>query len=152
MTSLVDWLEQRVSDQPSPVRGGRIEAIELRENVPLGTFIADEFRRQYTKEELQQLGNVVSIRAHIQGYGGKELPVRYSVYDAVTRIPLGGPSYNQLGVKFGPKTEDHTGTAEMWVPLPTRDGTFFIRVVLEDDEDQILDSRRTPRFDVVPLE
>jgi hypothetical protein len=151
ITNLVDWLEARVTDDTSLVRGARIEAVDLRENVRLGSFVSDEFRDTYTKAELKQFGNVVSIRAHIQGYAGEELPIRYSIYDAETKIMLSGSSYNQVGVKLGPETQDHTGTAQMWVPLPNREGSFFIRLDLEDGEGEILDQRRTPRFDTVPL-
>jgi hypothetical protein len=154
VTQVGDWIAKRTDDPPPARINAELSRVEVRKNMPLEDFLREmgEPTDRYSSARLQQLGNVVVVRASIQGFEGDTLPVRWSLYDAETETRLPAAQYNQTNkLRFRPRGPDQTGSGRLWVPLPGKDGSYFVRVTLEDERGRMLDERDTERFDVVAL-
>ena len=121
--------------------------------MPLGDFC----RRRglpcdgYNSADLQRPGNVVSYTVEAVGYAGKELAVRWSMYDAETRARVAEPALNdQDGWPDGlytPAAERDRNSGELWVPLPPMAGEFFVRLELLPPDGGRLDAKDSAPFD-----
>jgi hypothetical protein len=135
-----------------PTLNGEIQAIATRHDVSLREYIAlvPAANGDFTDAQLAVLGTLVSVRVRLQGYKDREIPLRWTAYDAATQQPLGGDRFtNQTGEVFKPRAEDRVGRARIWAPNPETPGLYFIRVELFDDNEQFLDERDTEEFEVV---
>ena len=81
--------------------------------------------------ERQPLGELVSVDLELAGLKGQPVFLSWWIFQK------GGPSHlsgrwlgNFVAYRLEAKTNDDTGTLEMWVPLPKQNGPYFIRVTL----------------------
>jgi hypothetical protein len=139
-------------DDDPPTLNGELQAVATRHDVSLREYIAmvPEANGEFTDAQLAVLGTLVSARVRLQGYKDREIPLRWTTYDAATGQPIGGERYtNKTGQVFKPRADDRVGRARLWAPNPEKPGVYFIRVELFDDDEQFLDERDTEEFEVV---
>jgi hypothetical protein len=148
MTQLTDWLERRLDPPPPALIDGVIERVALQPNEPLIDYLRGRglSMDRYDKHQLAARGNVVTVRVRLAGLQRKRILLRWSLYDAQTRQRLRGADYNQLGTTFTSQGPDHAGAGRFWVPIPRREGRYFIHLILESDSHRQLDERNTRAF------
>jgi hypothetical protein len=145
--TLVDALSE-----DRPTLNGEIVALSARHDVSLREYVAETpaVGQDFTDAQLAVLGTVVSIRVRLQGYEDREIPLRWTMYDAAIGQPTGGERFtDRTGMVFKPRAADRVGRAKVWVPNPEEPGIYRIRFELFDDTDQFLDERDTEEFEVV---
>ena len=50
----------------------------------------------------------------LQGYKDREIPLRWTIFDAATNQPMGGERFSErTGMVFTPRTEDRIGRARV---------------------------------------
>jgi len=150
VTGLVDWIGNRVGDDPPPPPPSRIDArvmaVEQRGGEEtLGDYVRETkpAGARYTAAQLRESGLVFAVRVRIRGAQGQKLPLRWSFYE-VGGGRVRGPVYNQVGVVFAPLAREHARTWPVWVPQPPRDGRYFVRFTLDDPEGRPVDTKDTP--------
>jgi hypothetical protein len=99
-------------------------------------------RASYDASALQRRGIYVSFHFSIDGYDGKQLPLRYQLLDAQTGDQLGQSS----GTLIVPTARSDSGVWPVWVPLPPGPPKLvYVQLQLYDDTGIVpLDSLRTP--------
>jgi hypothetical protein len=147
LVQLVDWIGSKASPPPPAQINGRFTAVDMLPNVSYADFERSA-GREPKPADAQVVGNVFSVRVRLQGYDGSDLPLRWVVYDAGTRSRVPGPDWEQTGLTFRPRNDDQAGRGRLWVPIPPKSGTYFVRLTLQDGEGQILDERDSDPFDV----
>jgi hypothetical protein len=141
-----------IFDDDPPTLNGEIQAVSERYDVSLREYIelVPEASGNFTEAQLAVLGTLVSVRVRLQGYKDREIPLRWTTYDAATGQPIGGERFtDRTGQVFKPRADDRLGTARIWAPNPDKPGVYFIHVELYDDTEQLLDERDTKDFEVV---
>jgi hypothetical protein len=90
-------------------------------------------------------GDVVYVRVAVDGFKGRTVSLRWSLYHAA-----GGRRVSELSDQSGSHLtlqapRDRT-TQQLWVPDLVRGGTYFVRVELYDDRGTMLDVANSPHF------
>jgi hypothetical protein len=137
-----------------PPIAGTITKLDLRKNQRFAQYVSDTRQpsTRYTDGDLEKVGNVVTVFVQLRGYKNEELHVDWSLFDADTGEQIPGPEFNQVDtLQFTPRSDDHAGTGKLWVPLPRRDGRFFVRVSLIDRRGQTVNERDSQAFESVAL-
>ena len=79
----------------------------------------------------QPLGELVSVDLELAGLKGQPVFLSWAIFQKEGPSHLSGRWLsNFVAYRLEAKTNDDTGTLEMWVPLPKQKGPYFIRVTL----------------------
>ena len=101
-----------------------------------------------TPATLERLGTMIDAPIAATGYDGKELPVRWTTLTRAGReVPETGQT-DQLALEFVPEDCSDSGRRKLWAPWPSAKGDYLVEVSLLDDDDELLDTLRTPVFTV----
>ncbi len=138
---------------PAPRTSSEILEVLRDPNVRLGDYRRREGR---TPEQLpgdpRAVGNVFTVRVETKGFYGKRLPLRWTIFDADSRSALANDRFNnQLAATFRPTSaggEGQKGSVRLWIPVPSRAGSFFVRFDLYDDQGDLLDTEDDDPFRV----
>ena len=141
---------------PAPaVIGGTLSDPRLEFDVTLGEGCENRIWplcEEYTADDYGTTGLVVNYAVRIQGYAGKRCTVRWSMFNART-----GAAVPDLQDQPGwpdefltPDGPDDQARADVWVPLPMREGRFFVRLILSNDTGVELARLDTPSFEGMP--
>lgn len=99
------------------------------------------------KRYTEPLGVAVSIKAFLEGYGGKQVEVRWSLHRATSgKASARAWLVNRRVVKQKVEHDTQPVTAQFWAPLPRRKASSFIRVSLYDAHGAPIAQRDTPHF------
>jgi hypothetical protein len=84
-----------------------------------------------TGHKPEPLGEVISVNVELTGLRGQAVYLGWSIYPANGRTSLYGKWLNRfIAYRLEATTDDDTGTAELWVPLPKAAGSYFVRITL----------------------
>jgi hypothetical protein len=117
--------------------GATIRGTQYERGVTLGdvyTRRGDPPTANLSAADLAALGVLVSFDVTIEGYKEKALPLTWTVLDAPTmsRVPeaylIGRPGWPDG--RFVPEGQKDQANAQVWVQLPTRAGSYVIRLEL----------------------
>ena len=89
----------------------------------------------------------VSFDLQLEGFKGRRSYVRWSLYDARAdrRVPRDW-LINRRVLSMRGKANSDRASKEFWVPLPRRQGPFFVRVSAYDDQGTRLTYEDTKAF------
>jgi len=152
--ALTTWFFPWLSREPPSETSAEIAQVSRDPNVALRAYLAREGRPTdgYTPSALREAGNVFTVRLELKGLQGRSLPLRWSMFDADSRTALRAKAFdNRLGATLRPTrsvAEGERGAVRVWVPLPARSGSFFVRFDLYDGEGGLLDTRDGEPFPV----
>jgi hypothetical protein len=97
-------------------------------------------------------GDVIGYKLEIEGFQSKQIKIEWSMYDE-TGQSLPNPALNeQEGYPIGAwKAERRLDTAhgDIFVPLPDKDGTYFVVIEAWTHQGVRLDSEKSHEFEVV---
>jgi hypothetical protein len=150
LTALVDWIAKRTSDPPpAHIDAQIVSAKALNYDVPLIAHLRDngEPTRGLTPTEAHQLGRIFSVRVRLRGNLGREIPLRWWMFerDSETARPVLPRSlYAQTAGRFEPQSQDHSRTVELWLPYPPEPGVYFVRFALLDEKKRPYDLTTAP--------
>ena len=105
---------------------------------------------RYTDEELKRRGVILHYTTKLEGYNGKEVSLRWSVYDSKTKLSPAPSLRNQLALALTPRACYETAGEPIFVQTDALEGTFFARVFLYDHTGIVRDSKVTGSFTVRP--
>jgi hypothetical protein len=102
------------------------------------------------KATLDRIGTVIDLPFVAEGYQGKELPMRWSTLTA-GGVPLTEPGQtDQLALEIIPEDCSDRGRRKLWAPWPSGAGRYVVEVTWLDEDEELLDTRRTAPFGVPP--
>jgi hypothetical protein len=139
--------------QPSTDASGSINSVAILDSgLPLGQYCAR--RRvdcnQLDKNKLKWPGDVISIAVETHGYAHKNLPLKWSVYNATIHQRVADLALNdQQGWPDGgyiPSKGHDSNQLEIWVPFPAKSGEYFVLLELFPDAGARLDSKESAPF------
>jgi len=138
VTSLVDWVGDKLSDPMPATIAPEIVSIERHDAQLFGDWLADTARSAhgYTPDELARSGLVFGVKIRIQGEGGKIFALRYFVVNRDRGARLRGPGFNQEPAIYRVRNDDQTGTELVWVPYPQRPGRYRVTFLLDNAKRQ----------------
>jgi hypothetical protein len=97
----------------------------------------------YGAAYLGRQGVFVEFDVSITGYKGQPLPLRWSLFDAVS----GAEVSEAKGTTLRAEAPSDRATWHIWAPLPRRRGTFFLLIQLFDPKGVVpLDRAQTESF------
>lgn len=106
----------------------------------------------YDAVDRRRPGNVFSYSIETIGYEGEQLPIRWSMYDAQSGQRIDEPTHvYQDGWPDGvytPFATQDRNSGELWIPLSSSPGTFFVRLELYPPDGARLDWEDSEPFDV----
>jgi hypothetical protein len=137
---------------PEPCRGerqGELNDLRVDRSVSYADFLEleGEDPGDTSPDALKRIGKLIDFEIAATGYKGKELSVYWT-----TKTEAGGPLPDSEGMTnrfaFSVRPEDcrDSGRRRVWTPLPSRGGMYIVELTLTDDDDEPLDSERTPTF------
>ena len=135
--------------QPCPgTRSGTLDSPTVDPGVSYRQFL--QITAQSTggadKATLDRVGTVIDVPFTADGYKGKELPLRWTTLSE-GGAPLSEPGQNdQLALHILPEDCSDRGRRKLWAAWPRDAGRYLVEVTLLDDDDELLDTRRTPPF------
>jgi hypothetical protein len=92
-------------------------------------------------------GMAIRWKATVEGYKGKTLELRWTLYDALTLAPVNDARFqNQLGTTLRSEADVDRGAGSFDILAPSDEGTYYVRVVLEPPNAAALDVEETDRF------
>jgi hypothetical protein len=138
---------------PAPRTSSEILEVLRDPNVRLGDFReGQKLTEQQFPGDAQVVGNRFTVQIETKGFYGKRLPLRWTMFDADSRTALARDRFNnQLAATFRPtsaESEGQKGSVRLWIPLPPRAGSFFVRFDLYDDQGALLDTQDDKPFSV----
>lgn len=93
----------------------------------------------YSTEELQEVGIVVNFIAEIEGFEGRECTLRWTVHSADTQSPV--PGLWEENIVLIPEAQIDRASdyfwgplPDEWIPFPSDEYRFFVRLELYDDQ------------------
>ena len=95
----------------------------------------------------EPLGVAVHFDVSLTGFEGDEAEIRWSLYNAT-----GGGAVprdwlrNQRVLSLEAEAEEDSGSGEFWAPLPSREGSYYIRFGVYDEDGEGETSMKTSRF------
>lgn len=134
---------------PSVIRGELLDA-RIEPNVTLGDGCENRGWpcERFSEDQYPTTGLIVNFSVRLLGYTGRDCEVRWTLYDADTGDPVPNqrnqPGWPK-GVIFAEGPDDQV-RGEVWVPIPPRQGQFYVRLTLVNDLNTELDSLETERF------
>ena len=136
---------------PSPdTTGAEIEVTGMVPNRTLRRHLEDVGLPTdgFTPAELRRIGNVFDVEVVIRGYKDQQVPLRWTMFDAVANTELTGDEFvDQESDRFTPRSQEDSGTARVWTPIPREQGTYEIELVLVAPGGGVLDRARGPDFE-----
>jgi hypothetical protein len=92
-------------------------------------------------------GMAIRWKATVEGYKGKTLEVRWTLYDALTLAPVNDTRFqDRLGTTLRPEADVDRVAGSFDIPAPNDEGTYYARIVLEPPNAAALDVEETDRF------
>ena len=92
-------------------------------------------------------GIAIRWKATVEGYEGKTLEVKWTLYDALTLAPVNDARFqNQLGTTLRPEADVDQGAGYFDIPAPNDEGTYYVSIVLEPPNASALDVEKTDQF------
>ncbi|MGH2741334.1 MAG: hypothetical protein ACRDN8_02380, partial [Thermoleophilaceae bacterium] len=93
----------------------------------------------------EPVGVTVNFDLTLEGYKGKEIDVRWSLFDAGgnSRVPRDW-LVNRRALVARPEVQSDSAEGEFWIPLPQRSGPYFVRVVAFDDRQRLASEDSKP--------
>jgi hypothetical protein len=89
----------------------------------------------YTVRELQTTGIIIYFTVVAHGFRERTLSSQWSIFDAKTQRQIAEEGFsNRPGPEFTPEARRDRAGSDIWVPIPPREGTFYIRLELRDDQ------------------
>jgi hypothetical protein len=93
-------------------------------------------------------GIKVRWKATVEGYKGKAIIIRWTLYDAEVRAPVSNTNFrHEYGAKFTPSFDVDQGSDSFFVPAPKDEGTYYVRIELDPPSAATLDSEESKLFD-----
>jgi hypothetical protein len=95
----------------------------------------------------EPLGVTVNFDVSLTGFEGDEAEIRWSLYSA-----RGGGAVprdwlrNQRVLSLQAEAQKDSGSGEFWAPLPSREGSYYIRFGVYDEDGDRVTYRNTRRF------
>lgn len=84
-----------------------------------------------TRHKPEPLGEIISVNLELVGLRGQAVYLGWSIYPSSGRTSLYSRWLNRfVAYRLEATTDDDTGSAELWVPLPKGTGSYFVRVTL----------------------
>jgi hypothetical protein len=113
---------------PADVGTVDISAVRVREPVTFKRYLQRlQLPRQgLSQTQLRQLGALIEFHLHVQGFRGKELPLRWELNDAATDDLVA----ENESVSIKPSTNDEGRKWFVWVPTPKTKRTYYVTVTL----------------------
>jgi len=126
--------------------GGGTEALQSARRL-LRVFRNTRVRNASASAPQDVLGVTVSFDLQLEGFKGRRSYVRWSLYDARAdrRVPRDW-LINRRVLSMRGKANSDRASKEFWVPLPRRQGPFFVRVSAYDDQGTRLTYEDTKAF------
>jgi hypothetical protein len=82
----------------------------------------------------EPMGEIISVDLELIGLRGRPVYLGWSIYPSNGRTSLYGKWLDRfVAYQLEATTDDDTGTAEVWVPLPKGTGSYFVRFTLSTD-------------------
>ena len=79
----------------------------------------------------------------MKGYKGANLPLKWELFDSATNDQIG----EERGrIVLRPEADDDRASWHAWVPVPRRDGRYYVRLQLLDEDAVPLDFAQTQVF------
>jgi hypothetical protein len=152
--ALYSWFFPRDEEQANV--SGELAVLRRDPNVRLGPYLRAENRpvEGISAAGLREVGNVFTLRLVLTGVQGRNLPLRWTIFDADSATALGQAFNNRLDRTLRPSTavgESETAVQRVWVPLPTRTGRFFVRFDLGDGEGGVLGTTDSEPFPITAV-
>jgi hypothetical protein len=138
-------------DEPPANQQAKLSELSLDPNISRAQYLArtDSQSRGYTKKELAVRGAFIECRVEIIGYKGQLIVVKWELIDASSGEEL----HDEKSDGFIPDANQAAATQPLFVPLPRREGSFYVRLELvRQGEYRLvsLDKAKTERFPGVP--
>jgi hypothetical protein len=84
-------------------------------------------------------GEVVYVASTVEGFKRRSVTLRWSLYNARTRMRLSGSSFSGVSAaKVDLEAPTDRTLQEIWLPPPPGRGPYFVRVALYDRRDVLL--------------
>jgi hypothetical protein len=138
-TSLT-WAAREATDSTDPVVVSARRFLQVLRNTRRRTIVRNG------KRFTEPLGVTVSMEAFAEGYGGKQVEVRWSLHRASGRRSHRAWLVNRRVFRRRLKVDAERISADFWVPMPRERARSFIRVSLYDEHRQRLTYKDTERF------
>jgi hypothetical protein len=93
----------------------------------------------------EPLGVTVHFDLTVEGYQGKEIDVRWSLYDAGSRSRL-SPDWlvNRRALRARPEVQSDSAEGEFWIPLPPQKGPYYVRIAAYDGRNLLASEKSKP--------
>jgi hypothetical protein len=141
---LVPSLQPKSSEPPAEKRGD-IGVLKVERPVTYQAYLqrtglpGGDYGRSYLRRE----GVLVNFDVSITGYKSKDLPLRWSLYDAASGTQVS----ESKGTTLRAQADTDRATWHVWAPLPQRGGTFYLLIQLFDPAGVVpLDQAQTEPF------
>jgi hypothetical protein len=149
LTSIVDWIQERI-DPPAPaVIDTRLLDVQLRnEREPLADYLRDTSQslEGLSAVERRERGLVFAVEVRLEGAVGKQFPLLWTMRALDRGGELPEWLYRQEAVTFEPEGLTHARTWPIWIPYPPQPGRYRLDVALLDERRQPVDERSSPDF------
>jgi hypothetical protein len=88
------------------------------------------------------LGVLVSFDVELLGLRDKDVLVRWSIWKTSGGQPLFGPWLSRnVAYRLKASAEEDATTQDIWVPLPKSGGSYFVRLILTADGNNLASGR-----------
>lgn len=105
----------------------------------------DHLRTSDQEVPPEPLGVTVNFDVALTGFQGDEAEIRWSLYSARGAVPRDWLR-NQRVLSLEAEAEEDSGSGEFWAPLPSREGSYYIRFGVYDEDGDRVTYRNTRRF------
>lgn len=135
-------------DDPPPRRGGDVVVTSAQPGVPLGEYLrrrraAGTPVRNDRQIPKQLIGTIVEFRLTAEGFRGRRLRTRWSLFDAKRHTQeRTAPQADSIQIE----ADRDSYASFTWIQDPRRPGVWYATVELYDDRGLLLDSARSRRF------
>jgi hypothetical protein len=131
----------------APTRSATLSNVRLSVDVPFRQYLAriDQPTDSFTRAQLERRGALVQFRVSITGYKGRELILKWELFDAAS----GDQIDESKATAIRPTSETSEANWPFWIPLPAREGPFFAVVELLEQQEHTtipLDTHQTDNF------
>jgi hypothetical protein len=135
-------------DTPQDVGKADITEVRVRQPVTFRRYLQRLKLEPGTlsEQQLSRLGVLIAFEAQIQGFKGKQLPLRWELNNDAT----GELVAEDEAVSIVPSTNDEGRTWFVWVPAPRKNQTYYATVIIyqprRGDVDVPLEDFDSPPF------
>ncbi|MBA2298734.1 MAG: hypothetical protein H0W14_11940 [Actinobacteria bacterium] len=135
--------------QPPPDTGTvQVSDVRVRQPVSFGRYL----KRlklppgNLSEQQLSRRGVLIEFQAQIEGFKGKQLPLRWELNDAATNDPVD----EDQAVTIKPSTNNEGRTWFVWAPAPESTGKYYVTVTIyqppKGEVDVPLEAFDSPEF------